>query len=91
MSKKISKAAKIAEYDRRQSEEYWVAQEAAAGKLRAVLEGLDAEKVALLAEYLVASESQYRIVRNIMSKKAVVERADLPYSCSVASEAYWQN
>lgn len=32
-----------------------------------------------------------REVVNLMTGKTVLERADIPYSCSVASEAYWSN
>ena len=31
----------------------------------------------------------YRDVQNIMNGKAVRERYDTPYSCSVGSETYW--
>jgi hypothetical protein len=30
-----------------------------------------------------------RLVRNLMTGGMVLERSDLPYSCSVASESYW--
>jgi hypothetical protein len=33
----------------------------------------------------------YRDVMNPMTGKTVRERYDTPYSCSVASDAYWQN
>ena len=88
---KISKAAKIAEYDRRQSDEYRIAQHEAANVLRLVIEKMQDNEIGALKAYLNLAEADYRIVRNIMSKKYVVERADLPYHCSVSSESYWQN
>lgn len=38
-----------------------------------------------------APKQGYKWVQNLMTGQWVQERADKPYSCSVASEAYWSN
>lgn len=48
-------------------------------------------------DYEVMEERDYekqvpmREVRNLMTGQLVMERADTPWSCSVASESYWSS
>jgi len=37
------------------------------------------------------THTDYRTVKNLMTGATVQEATDLPYSCSVANEAYWCN
>ena len=37
------------------------------------------------------THTDYRTVTNVMTGATVQEAVDLPYSCSVANEAYWCN
>ncbi len=88
---RISKAAKIAEYDRRLSDEYRMAQHEAAGKLRELVAGLAKEQQVLLQAYLRQSEAEYQLVNNARFGGLCVEHRDTSWSCSVASDSYWQN
>lgn len=57
-----------------------------------------AEKLGWKRDYQVYHRDFYnwyvvheRTVRNFMTGKPVVERSNIPYSCSVASETYWSS
>jgi hypothetical protein len=88
---RITKAQKIAEWDRRHAEEFQMAQHEAAKTLREILVDLDPKKADLLRKYLKQAEAEHRIVRNARFGGLCVEAADTPWHCSVASDAYWQN
>lgn len=46
-------------------------------------------------DFVITPGSKFKdkthMVRNLMSGKMVEESVNLPFACSVASEAYWQN
>lgn len=42
-------------------------------------------------DYYKQHIEQFREVKNLMTGQMVSESVNTPYSCSVASEAYWQN
>lgn len=88
---RVTKAQKIAEYDRRQTDEYRAHQHTAANALRTLMKGLDDEQTKTLAFYLKTAEAEYQLVRNARFGGFCVEHKDTPWSCSVASDAYWQN
>ena len=41
--------------------------------------------------YIFNVVETYREVTNMMTGKTILERYDTPYSCSVASDNYWQS
>ena len=54
-------------------------------------------RMSLGDDYEVMEDAAYhaqvpmREVQNLMTGKTVMERADTPWSCSVASESYWSS
>lgn len=45
----------------------------------------------IMEERAYAAQVPMREVTNLMTGKKVMERADTPWSCSVASESYWSS
>lgn len=45
----------------------------------------------IMEEQAYAAQVPMIEVTNLMTGKRVMERADLPWHCSVASESYWSN
>lgn len=45
----------------------------------------------IMEERAYAAQVPMREVRNLMTGKMVMEPADTPWSCSVASESYWSS
>lgn len=45
----------------------------------------------IMEERAYAQQVPMREVTNLMTGKKVMERADTPWSCSVASETYWSS
>lgn len=88
---RITTKMKIADYDRRHSDEYRQQQYNAAEVLRSLVKELTPAQQRELALYLRTAEAEYRLVNNARFGGLTLERADTPYSCSVASEAYWCN
>jgi hypothetical protein len=45
----------------------------------------------IMDEVAYAAQVPMREVTNLMTGKKVMERADLPWGCSVASDSYWSS